>query len=127
MVRQVPDLSSTIPSLLLAQVLAIPAFCALGFAFGAFTSRFLIPGIFYAGVIEVGIGNIPTQLNRLSMTHHVRNIATSILNLRSHGLTENDTLPTSVSSLLLASVIFVAIAALLFALREIAGTKPKDA
>jgi ABC-type transport system involved in multi-copper enzyme maturation permease subunit len=125
--RQVPELASTAPSLLLAQVLGVMAFSALGFAFGAFTSRYLILGIFYAGIIEAGIGNIPTQLNRLSMTHHVRTIASSILHLRNRGMTEADSLPTSIIALLVFSAVLLAVAAVLFALRETAGAKPKDA
>jgi len=125
--RQVPDLASTVPSLLLAQVLAVTAFSALGFAFGAFTSRYLILGLFYAGVIEIGIGNIPTQLNRLSMTHHVRSIASNILQLRQNRLVQFDRLPTSILALLVFSLVLVAAAAVLFSLRETAGTRAKDA
>jgi ABC-type transport system involved in multi-copper enzyme maturation permease subunit len=127
MFRQVPELASTAPSLLLAQVLGVAAFSALGFAFGAYTSRYLILGIFYAGVIEVGIGNIPTQLNRLSMTHHVRTIASSILHLRSRGTSVADSLPASLGTLLVLSLLLVAVAAVFFSVRETAGTKPKDA
>jgi ABC-2 type transport system permease protein len=117
----------TSPSLLLAQILAVTAFSALGFAFGAFTSRYLILGLFYAGIIEIGIGNIPTQLNRLSMTHHVRSIASNILQLRPTRLTQFDSLPTSIIALIVFSLVLVAGAAVLFSLRETAGAKPKDA
>lgn len=127
MFRLVPDLSESVPSLLLAQLLAIPAFSAMGFAFSAFTSRFLILGIFYGGIIEVGIGNIPTQLNSLSMMHQVRSIANSILPLRGKAAEYVESLPTALGTLLLASLIFLMIAAALFSLREIAGAKPKDA
>lgn len=120
MFRQVPDLAAIVPSLLLAQVLAVTAFSALGFGFGAFTSRYLILGLFYAGVIELGIGNIPTQLNRLSMTHQVRSIASS-------SLAQFNRLPSSISALLVFSLVFVTAAAALFAWRETTGAKPKDA
>lgn len=124
--RQVPDLAAIAPSLLLAQILGVTAFSALGFAFGAFTGRYLVLGIFYAGIIEAGIGNIPTQLNRLSMTHHMRTIASTILHLRNRGTTQADNLPASIVALLVFSVVLVAIAAVLFSLRETAGAKPKD-
>jgi ABC-2 type transport system permease protein len=124
--RQVPELASTAPSLLLAQILAVAAFSALGFAFGAFTGRYLILGIFYAVIIEVGIGHIPTQLNRLSMLHHVRTIASNVLHLRIKGMSDVGSLPASIVALLVFSVVFVAIAATLFSLRESAGVKPKD-
>lgn len=124
--RHVPDLSETVPSLLLAQILAIPAFSALGFAFGAYTSRFLVLGIFYGGIIEVGIGNIPTQLNSLSMSHQVRTIASSVLPFRGKAAQYADSLPSAIGTLLVLTLVFAAIAAVLFSLREAAGTKPKD-
>lgn len=127
MFRQVPDLAATVPSLMLAQILAVMAFSALGFAFGAFSSRYQILGLFYAGVVEVGIGNIPTQLNRLSMTHHVRSIASNILQLRQNSLAQFDRLPGSIIALLVFSLVLVAVAAALFSLRETAGTRAKDA
>lgn len=117
--RHVPALASIAPSLLLAQVLAVTAFGALGVAFGAFTHRYLILGLFHAGIIEIGIGNIPTQLNRLSMTHQVRTIASST--------TEPGRMAGAIFTLLLFSLVAVGIAAVLFSLRETAGAKPKDA
>jgi len=125
--RQVPELASAAPSLLVAQILGVMAFSALGFAFGAYTSRYLVLGILYANIIEMGIGNIPTQLNRLSMTHHVRTVAGSILHQHSRLITTADNLPASIISLLVFSIVFIAIAAVLFSLREAAGAKPKDA
>ena len=124
--RQVPELVSIAPSLLLAQILAITAFSALGFALGAYTSRYLIWGIVYANVIELGIGHIPTQLNRLSMTLHVRTIASSILHLPSKGSAQLADLPSSIVALLVFSVVLTAIAATLFSLKESAGAKPRE-
>ena len=78
-------------------------------------------------IIEMGIGHIPTQLNRLSMTLHVRTIASSILPLRSTGSVQPDSLFSSIVALLAFSVVFTAIAAALFSLKESAGAKPKEA
>jgi ABC-type transport system involved in multi-copper enzyme maturation permease subunit len=125
--RQVPELASIAPSLLLAQFLAVTAFSALGFALGAYTSRYLVWGIVYANIIELGIGHIPTQLNRLSMTLHVRTIANSILHLKSKGPAPLENLPASIIALLVFSLVFTVIAAALFSLKESAGAKPKDA
>jgi ABC-2 type transport system permease protein len=125
--RHVPGLGAIAPSLLLAQILAITAFSALGFAFGAFTRRYLVLGIVYANIIELGVGHIPTQLNRLSMTHHVRTIASSILHLRTKNPVELDSLPASIVALLVFSLVFVGAAAALFSLKESAGSKANDA
>jgi len=125
--RQVPGLAATAPSLLLAQFLAVTAFSALGFAFGVLTNRYLVLGIFYAGIIEMGVGNIPTQLNRLSMTRHVRTIASNIINLNGKGAGQLESLPASIGALLLFALILLAVAATLFSIKESVGAKPKDA
>ncbi len=71
-VRGVPDLANVVPKILCAQVLLVAAFSALGFLAGVLTARYVVVGLAYGGVVEAGIGQIPTQLNRLSMTHQVR-------------------------------------------------------
>jgi len=124
--RQVPGLATAGPSLLLAQILAIAAFSALGFTFGAYTSRYLVVGIVYANIIEMGVGNIPTQLNRLSMTHHVRTVAGELLHQQTGGRAQSDSLFVAASALALFSLIFVALAAVLFSFREATGAKPKE-
>jgi ABC-2 type transport system permease protein len=124
--RQVPGLATAGPSLLLAQVLAVMAFSALGFAFGAYTSRYLVIGIVYANIIEMGVGNIPTQLNRLSMTHHVRTVASELLHQQTGGPAQVDSLFVATGALGLFSLIFVVLAAALFSLREATGAKPKE-
>jgi hypothetical protein len=125
-IRQVPGLATATTSLLLAQVLAVMAFSAFGFACGAYTSRYLIIGIIYANLIEMGIGNIPTQLNRLSMTHHLRTVTSSLLHQQTEGRTPSDSLLTSTGALILFSLIFLALSAALFSLREATGAKPKE-
>jgi ABC-type transport system involved in multi-copper enzyme maturation permease subunit len=124
--RQVPGLATAGPSLLLAQILAIAAFSALGFAFGTYTSRYLLTGIVYANIVEMGVGNIPTQLNRLSMTHHVRTVAGELLHQQIGGRAQSDSLVVATSALALFTLIFVALAAALFSLREALGAKPKE-
>ncbi|MFT3784483.1 MAG: ABC-2 transporter permease [Nibricoccus sp.] len=124
--RSVPDLADSAPSLIAAQLFAVTAFTAMGFAFGSITSRYVVLGLVYGAIIEIGIGNIPTQLSRLSMLHHVRTVASSVLPFRGRAALAVDSLPTAIGSLLVFSVVCVALAAVLFALRETAGTKPKD-
>ena len=57
--------------ILAAQGLAITGFSALGFLLGALTARYFPLAIAYGLIVEIGVGNIPTQVSRLSMTHHV--------------------------------------------------------
>ena len=73
-VRGVPDLVAAAPKLLLGQVLLVMAASAFGFLSGVLTSRYVVIGLLYAGVIEAGVGQIPTQLSRLSMTRQIRDL-----------------------------------------------------
>jgi ABC-type polysaccharide/polyol phosphate export permease len=73
-VHGVPDLAAVLPKIFIAQFLLVMAFSALGFLAGVLTTRYVVVGLAYGGVVEAGIGQIPTQLNRLSMTHQVRDV-----------------------------------------------------
>ncbi|GAB5562331.1 MAG: hypothetical protein SynsKO_39780 [Synoicihabitans sp.] len=52
-------------------VAAVTAFQALGFLLGSITSRYLLLGLLYAGIVEAAVGNIPLQLNNLSILRHL--------------------------------------------------------
>lgn len=47
------------------------AFQALGFFLGSLTSRYILLGLLYAGIVEAAVGNIPLQLNNLSILRHL--------------------------------------------------------
>ncbi len=70
--RGVLGIAAAIPAFFLAQVLMVAAFTALGFLAGMLTSRYIVVGLLYAAVVEIGVGQIPTQLSRLSLTHQVK-------------------------------------------------------
>ncbi|MBL9201060.1 MAG: ABC transporter permease [Opitutaceae bacterium] len=113
--RGVPGVLAIMPALLLGQVLLVTAFSALGFLAGVLTSRYIILGFGYAGVIEVGIGQIPTQLSRLSMTQQVRTLVDTLL-LRSEA--HSPGLLAVTGTLVLFTLVVLALAALLFHHRE---------
>lgn len=123
--RDVPGLATTASSLLLAQTLAIPAFSALGFAFGSLTGRYLVLGIVYGGIVELGIGNIPTRISGLSMSHQVRILAGQARSLQEGGQSAGGAFT---AAMLLAglTLFFVALAAVSFSLQEYTGSRPKD-
>lgn len=52
--------------LLLSQVLAVAAWCALSTLLGLINRRYLVLGIVYGFIVELGIGRIPTNINSLS-------------------------------------------------------------
>jgi ABC-2 type transport system permease protein len=72
--HEVPHLATFAAKLLFGQVLLVMAFSAFGFLCGVITSRYVLIGLAYAGIVEVGVGQIPTQLSRLSMTHQMRDM-----------------------------------------------------
>jgi hypothetical protein len=118
--RDVPELAAVAPKLLLGQVLLVTAFSAFGFLCGMLTSRYVILGLAYAGVIEAGVGQIPTQLSRLSMTHQVRDLLASLLH---HGgpLTSEPSLFGTTGMVLLFCVITLGVTVAIFTFREFAG------
>lgn len=69
-----PDLLPALPGLLLGQLLLVLAFSALGFLAAILTNRYIFVGLAYAAVIEVGLGQIPTQISRLSLTRQIRDL-----------------------------------------------------
>jgi ABC-2 type transport system permease protein len=95
----------------------VSAFMALGFMMGAVTSRYLILGLFYAGLIEGAVGNIPIQLNKLSMLRHLREL------LWGGGETW---IGVSAGWLVLIAVVLLAVAAAIFSTKEFIGEKGGD-
>ena len=121
--REVPNLASVIPQLLLGQILLVAAFGGLGFLSGALAVRYVIIGLVYAGVVEVGVGQIPTQLSRLSMTHQVRALLAPLWD-KTVDLTTVPGWPASAAILLAFGAVTVAATAALLAFRELSG--PSD-
>jgi len=125
--RHVPIALASLPWLLLGQVCAVTAFVAFGFLCAVLTARHLVVGLIYAGVVEVAVGNIPTQLNRLAMTHQVRTLLHPMLAWTNSTLKADQSLASGITVLLVFSAAAVGAAAVIFAQRELAGARPSDA
>jgi ABC-2 type transport system permease protein len=128
----VPDLWSALPHLLLAQVLAVVVFSAFGFTSGMLTSRYIIVGLAYAGIVEVGLGNVPTQINQISLIRQLLGVLRPILGENNGALTRSATTATmgtpGIATLLLAtSMVLLLISALVFTTREFTGSAGRDA
>lgn len=123
----VPDFAAALPTLLFGQMIAVMLFSAFGFMAGALTSRYIILGLVYAGLVEVGLGNVPTQINQISLVRQVLGILRPILGENHGALTRlaatatMDT-PGIVALLFVVSIAFVGISALVFSFREFAGS-----
>lgn len=124
--RHIPSLFAALPWLLLGQAVGVTAFAAFGLLCGAITSRYLVVGLFYAGAVEAAIGRIPTQLNRLSMTHQVRALLEQVLPSFSPTLLPEQSPLAIVGLLLVFSAVMIAAAALFFGFQELAGARSNE-
>jgi len=128
MYRHVPELMAHVPKLLFVQVLLVVVFSAFGFFFAMLTARFVIAGIFYGAVIELGVGAIPTQLSRLSMIHQVRALFPSFtLTLSTAALPPPADLLSFTVLLLVVAAVLLAAAAGIFMLKELAASQVREA
>lgn len=69
-----PDFG-TLPSVFLAILFSALTFCAGGLLFATLTGKYMIWGIVYGAVFELGIGSIPTNISKLSVKHYIERIA----------------------------------------------------
>jgi ABC-type transport system involved in multi-copper enzyme maturation permease subunit len=112
--RGVPSLDALLPLLLGVQMLAVPAWSALGLLLGQLTTRYMAAALLYGGVVEMGIGRIPTNINVLSIMRHLQTLLSQ--NAAIHGLYSwpPGKVSTALAALIAAPVIFLGMAALLF-------------
>jgi ABC-type transport system involved in multi-copper enzyme maturation permease subunit len=122
-IRKVPDLATVATQLLFCQLLLVAAFSGLGMLCGVITSRYVVIGLVYAGLIEAGVGQIPTQISRLSLTHQVRDL---LRPLWDHATTIT-VVPGwfgVVATMVAFCVVMLGAAAAIFTMRELSG--PSD-
>lgn len=105
--RGVPDVWSHLPAALVASVGAVLAFTALAVALGVVTGKYMVLGLLYGVVIEIGLSDLPTRLSQLSVTHHLRTL------LQSTGAEPTSFLAGAIGCLVLAAA-GLAVAACLF-------------
>ena len=127
----VPGMWKAVPLLWVAQAIVIVVFSAFGFFCGLLTSRYVIVGLLYGAIVEVGVGSIPTQLNRISMLRHVTEILRPVLGdarIGMGGPAAADPLsaPAAIALLLSFSAVLLAVAAALFTVKELAGESGRD-
>jgi len=116
--REIPHLGALLPLFLAAQFLAVLAWSALGLFLGQVTKRYLPLALVYGLIVELGIGDIPTNINTLSLMRHLRTLLSHDAVLQSLYEWSGTGVLLPVGALLLAAALFVALAALLFTFRE---------
>lgn len=113
----VPGIAAALPTFLATQVFLVLAFSGFGFMCAAFTSRYVVVGLIYGGVVEIGVGQIPTQLNRLSMVHQARMLLEPLA--VHHAAPSWSATLSTCTVFALVAVVTVAVAATVFSLREL--------
>jgi ABC-type transport system involved in multi-copper enzyme maturation permease subunit len=118
--RHVPGVWGAVPALLAGQVLMVAVFSALGFLCGLLTSRYVIVGLGYGLIVEGGIGQIPTQLSRLSMTHQMRETLAGLFG-GPGGEGAAQSLVGTTGLVVVFVLVTLTLAAVIFSRRELAG------
>jgi hypothetical protein len=116
--RQVSALGILIPLFLAVQFLAVLAWCALGTCLGLVTKRYMPLAILYGLIVEMGIGRIPTNINTLSLMRHLKSLLGHNPALQGVYDWSNLAVVLPVGALLLATGLFLTLAALQFTFRE---------
>lgn len=116
--RQIPALGALIPTFLAAQLLAVPAWSALGAFLGLVTRRYIAMALLYGLIVEMGIGRIPTNINTLSLMRHLKTLLAHNPALQGIYEWSGAGVPLSVGALVLATGVFLSLAALLFTFVE---------
>ena len=118
LLRQVPGLGSLFPLFLAAQVLAVPAWAALGAFLGQISQRYIALALVYGFIVERGIGRIPTNINTLSLLRHLKSLLSHNPALQGIYDWPARGVPLSLAALAIATALFLGLAALLFTCRE---------
>ena len=116
--REIPSLGTLLPLFLAAQFLAVFAWSALGIFLGQITKRYIAMAIGYGAIVELGIGRIPTNINNLSLTRHLKTLLAHNPALQSTYDWVGTGVPLSVGALVIAAGLFLGLAALLFTFLE---------
>jgi hypothetical protein len=112
--RQIPASGSLLLVFVAAQLLAVPAWSALGMLLGQITSRYFALALVYGGIVEMGIGRIPTNINTLSLMRHLKTLLSHHAALQSIYDWPSQGTSFSICALVIAPLLFLALAAALF-------------
>jgi hypothetical protein len=126
LVRGVPGMLSMAPLLLIGQVAAIASYEALGILFGVLTSRYVVVGLGYVGIVEFGIGNIPTQINRIAIARQVKNVIPFYSTHIGDQVNNWGAVGSTAATLAATCVVLVAVAGAILSFREMAGEESRE-
>lgn len=116
--RGVPHLWSMVPIVLGVQVLAVAAWSALSGLFGLLTKNYIVWGIVYGFMVELGIGRIPTNINTLSLTVNIKTLLANHQELARLCESSPDKTGTALAVMALSPIVLGLASAFLFTWRE---------
>ena len=118
-IRGVDGLGALLPIFLVTQFLALMAWGALCGMIGMAHHRYIVVGIVYGLLVEIGIANIPTNIANIALSHHIHTLLShhGPLGLMFGWSTEGRVM--SIACLGVGTLLFLGIGALLFTLSEL--------
>jgi hypothetical protein len=120
--REIPALGSLLLLFVGVQFLAVLAWSALGLFLGQVSKWYLALALVYGLIVELGIGAIPTNINSLSLTRHLKTLLSHNAELEGLFQWSGSGVLFPAGILLLAAALFVGLAALLFTFVEYHST-----
>lgn len=124
------NLEEFLPTLLLAQIVAIAVYSAAGVLCAQLSRWYIILGLVYGAMIEIGVGVVPTQLGQISLLRHVLSITAPIVGerdpLTASVARDPTALPVALVILLCFIVAALAVSATLFSRKEFSGAAGKE-
>lgn len=118
MILRIDGIHSLIVQMIQVQFLGILAFGALSSLMGLATQKYLIAAVVYGLIVEVGIGQIPTNINVLSISRHLKTLLAHNPELsRLYGWTTDGT-SFSLGMIAAGTALFIGLGAALFHFRE---------
>lgn len=118
MARGIPEALRLAGWLLGVGVLGVFAFGALGAVFGLLTRRYVVLGLVYGFVVEVGVGHIPSNINVLSLMHHVHTLLAQVPAVQSQFNWSAEQPVLAVVWMVLGCLLALTAGAVLFTVRE---------
>lgn len=114
----IPGATSLIALLAAVQFLAVLAFGVVASLIGLVTQKYLVAGIVYGFIVEFGIGQIPTNINVLSISRHLKTFLAWNSDLaRNYGWNAEGTW-FSLMMVFAGTALFLLIGAMLFTFKE---------
>ncbi|MBO36008.1 MAG: hypothetical protein CMO64_07445 [Verrucomicrobiales bacterium] len=115
----IPGLMKLLPLMLATQFLAIMAWSALCAMLGMAHPRYIVVGILYGLLVEIGIANIPTNIHNLALSHHIQTLLSTHSEVELMFNWTPGSMPIALLCLGAATMIFLLLGAALFTWREL--------